>query len=61
MQMIKESYTVRYRVESSGSSTNGTASVMLYSPSESEAIAALKSRGTVGRDKNVIILSIRRN
>lgn len=59
--MIKQSYTVRFRVESSGSSTNSMASVMLYSPSESEAIAALKARGTVGRDKDIIILSIRKN
>lgn len=59
--MIKQSYTVRYRVESSGSSTNSMASVMLYSPSEGEAIAALKARGTVGRDKDIIILSIRKS
>lgn len=59
--MIKQSNTVRYRVESSGSSTNSMASVMLYSPSESETIAALKARGTVGRDKDIIILSIRKN
>lgn len=34
---------------------------MLYSDNESEAIAALKSRGTIGRDKDVVILSIRKN
>lgn len=59
--MIKESYTVKYRVEGIGSSTNGSASIMLYSDNESEAIAALKSRGTIGRDKDVVILSIRKN
>lgn len=59
--MTRQSYTVRYRVESAGSATNSMATVMLYSPSESEAIAALKARGTVGRDKNIIILSISRN
>lgn len=31
---------------------------MLHSASESEAIAALKQRGTVKRDADVIILSI---
>ena len=56
--MIKESYTVKYRVEGVGSSTNGSATIMLYSDNESEAIAALKSRGTIGRDKEVVILSI---
>jgi len=59
--MIKESYMVKYRVEGISSATNGMATVMLYSASESEAIAALKSRGTIGRDKNVIILSVRKN
>jgi hypothetical protein len=53
-----KSYTVKYRVVSSGSSTNASTTVMLHSPSESEAIAALKQRGAVGRDKDVIILSI---
>lgn len=52
------SYTVKYRVVSSGSSTNASATMMLHSPSESEAIATLKQRGTVGRDKDIIILSI---
>jgi hypothetical protein len=52
------SYTVKYRVVSSGSSTNASATMMLHSPSESEAIAALKQRGAVGRDKDIIILSI---
>lgn len=61
INMIKESYTVKYRVEGVGSSTNGSATIMLYSDNESEAIAALKSRGTIGRDKEVVILSIRKN
>ena len=47
-----------YRVVSAASATNASATVMLYSASESEAIAALKARGTIGRDKDVIILSI---
>ena len=59
--MIKHSYSVKYRVEGIGSSTNGSATIMLYSASESEAIAALKARGTIGRDKNVIILAISKN
>ena len=53
-----KSYTVKYRIVSSGSSTNASTTVMLHSPNESEAIAALKQRGTVGRDKDIIILSI---
>lgn len=56
--MVKRSYRVYYRVESAASATNASATVMLYSASESEAIAALKARGTIGRDKQVIILSI---
>jgi hypothetical protein len=31
---------------------------MLYSASESEAINELQKRGTIGRDKRVIILDI---
>ena len=53
-----KSYIVKYRVVSGGSSTNASATMMLHSPSESEAIAALKQRGTVGRDKEIFILSI---
>lgn len=53
-----KSYTVRYQVKSSGSSTNASTTIMLHSPRESEAIAALKQRGAVGRDKDIIILSI---
>ena len=47
-----------YRVASAVSATNASATVMLYSASESEAIAELKKRGTISRDKDVIILSI---
>lgn len=56
--MVRSSYRVVYRVVSAASATNASATVMLYSASESEAIAALKARGTIGRDKDVIILSI---
>ena len=56
--MVKRNFRVYYRVESVASATNAWATVMLYSASESEAIAALKARGTIGRDKDVIILSI---
>lgn len=52
------SYRVKYRVVGSASSTNATTTIMLHSASESEAIAALKQRGTVRRDADVIILSI---
>ena len=56
--MVRSSYRVVYRVVSAASATNASATVMLYSASESEAIAALKARGTIGRDRDVIILSI---
>ncbi len=56
--MTKELYRVRYRIESAASASNASATVMLYSASESEAIAELKKRGTISRDKDVIILSI---
>lgn len=56
--MTKELYRVRYRIEGPASATNTSATVMLYSASESEAIYELKRRGTVGHDKDVIILSI---
>ena len=56
--MVKRSYRVVYRVVSAASATNASATVMLYSASESEAIAELKKRGTISRDKDVIILSI---
>ena len=52
------SYRVRYRVVDSASSTNATATIMLHSGSESEAITALEQRGTVRKDADVIILSI---
>lgn len=53
-------YRVKYRIQSAGSATNATTTIMLYSASESEAIVALKQRGTVRRDADVIILSIER-
>lgn len=56
--MIKECYRVRFRIENGASATNREDTIMLYSASESEAIAALKARGSIPRDKNVIILSI---
>lgn len=56
--MIKDYYRVRYRIENGVSATNREDTVMLYSASESEAIATLKARGSVPRDKTVIILSI---
>ena len=56
--MVKRSYRVAYRVVSAASATNASATVMLYSANESEAIAELKKRGTISRDKDVIILSI---
>ena len=56
-----DSYTVDYRIEGPASSTNASTSIMLHSASESEAIAALRARGTVSRDQDVIILDIRRN
>ena len=58
--MTRELYRVRYRIEGPASATNASATVMLYSASESEAVSELKKRGTVGRDKTVIILSIER-
>lgn len=56
--MIKECYHVRFRIENGASATNREDTIMLYSASESEAIATLKARGSVPRDKSVIILSI---
>jgi len=56
--MAKEYYRVRYRIEEPASATNVSATVQLYSASESEAIYELKRRGTIGRDKMVVILSI---
>lgn len=55
-----ESYKVKYRVQGKGSSTNYCHTVMLHSASESEAIAALKQRGSVDPDADVIIQSIDR-
>ena len=52
------SYRVKYHVVDSASSTNATATIMLHSGSESEAIAVLKQRGTIRKDANAIILSI---
>lgn len=51
------SYIVKYRV----GMTNAQTSINLRYGSESEAIEALKARGTVGRDKSIIILSITPN
>ena len=56
--MVKRSYQVMYRIESATSASNASVTLMLYSASESEAIAELKKRGTIGRDKDVIILSV---
>ncbi len=56
--MTKELYRVKYRIEGPASATNASATVMLYSASESEAIYELKRRGTIGSDKTVIILEI---
>ena len=58
--MTKEYYRVRYRIEGPASATNATATVQLYSASESEAIYEQTRRGTISRDKTVIILSIER-
>lgn len=58
--MTKDLYRVRYRIEGPVSATNASATVQLYSASESEAIYELKRRGTIGHDKTVIILSIER-
>ena len=58
--MTKELYRVKYRIEGQASATNASATVMLYSASESEAIYELKRRGTIGSDKTVIILEITR-
>lgn len=56
--MEKRNYRVRYRIEGPASATNASATVMLYSASESEAIYELQKRGTIGHDKRVIILDI---
>ncbi len=53
-------YRVRYRIEGPASATNASATMMLYSASESEAIYELKRRGTIGSDKTVIILDIQK-
>ena len=58
--MTRESYRVKYMVEGEASRTYAQATVMLYSPSESEAIYELKRRGTIGRDKTVIVLEIQK-
>ena len=56
--MVKRNYRVWYRIESATSATNASATIMLFSASESEAIAELKKRGSIGWDKTVIILDI---
>ena len=53
-------YRVKYRIEGPASATNASATMMLYSASESEAICELKRRGTIGSDKTVIILDIQK-
>lgn len=58
--MAKDLYRVRYRIEGPASATNASATMQLYSASESEAIYELMKRGSVGSDKTVIILSIER-
>lgn len=58
--IIKELYRVKYRIEGLASATNASATVLLYSASESEAIYELKKRGTIGNDKMVFILDIRK-
>lgn len=58
--MTKELYRVKYRIEGPASATNASATVQLYSASESEAIYELKKRGSIGSDKTVIVLSIER-
>ena len=58
--MVRSYYRVRYRIEGQASATNASATVQLFSASESEAVYELKKRGTIGRDKQVIILSIER-
>ena len=58
--MTKVLYRVRYRIEGPASATNASATVQLFSASESEAIYELKRRGTIGHDKTVIVLSIER-
>jgi len=58
--MTKEAYIVVYQVPGDASTTRAQTTLMLYGPNESEAIAELKRRGSVGRDKTVIILSIRK-
>ena len=47
-------YKVKYKVDNSTSSTT----LNLYGGTESQAIAELKRRSSVPKDKNVIILSI---
>ena len=51
---MAKSFIVKYRVGSS----NHQDTVLLQSGTESEAISVLKSRGTVGKDKDITILSI---
>ena len=51
---MAKSYIVKYRV----GSTNRQDTVLLQNGTESEAIKTLKSRGSVGKDKEITILSI---
>lgn len=52
--MKRRAYEVKYRVNN----TNSRAILHLYSDSESQAIAELKSRGSVKEEDEIIILSI---
>jgi hypothetical protein len=50
-----ENYEVKFKVNH----TNSRAILKLHGDSESEAISLLKQRGTVPKDADVIILSIK--
>mgnify|MGYP007069941817 CR=1 FL=1 len=58
--MRRESYRVRYRIDGTVSASYATATLMLYSPSESEAISELRIRGTISGNATVIILEIQK-
>lgn len=51
---MAKSYVVKYRVGSSDCQDT----VMLQNGTEQEAISVLKSRGTVGKDKTITIISV---
>lgn len=53
-----KTYEVKYKVIGQASSSYCQDTVLLYSASEPEAIDALKRRGTVGSDANIVILGI---